>query len=39
MARKVLYFIAGDTPTAAETAQMANIVGNVQIRSAKFDAT
>lgn len=39
MARKVLYFIAGDAPTAAETLQMANIVGDVQIRSAKFNAT
>lgn len=39
MARKVLYFIAGDEATAAETLQMANIVGDVQIRSAKFNTT
>jgi hypothetical protein len=39
MARKVLYFIAGDAPTVAEAAQIANIVGDVQIRSAKFDTT
>ncbi len=37
--RKVLFFIVGDTPTALETTQMANIVGTVQIRSAKFDTT
>lgn len=33
MARKVLYFIAGITPTATETAQIAQLTGNVQIRS------
>lgn len=33
MARKVLFFIAGRSPTEAEAAQIANIVGNVQIRS------
>jgi hypothetical protein len=33
MARKILYFIAGIAPTAAESAQIANIVGDVQIRS------
>lgn len=39
MARKILYFIAGTAPTATETAQIANIVGNVQIRSALQNAT
>ena len=33
MTRKVLYFIAGKSPTVAEQAQIDNIVGNVQIRS------
>lgn len=34
MARKVLFFIAGMEPTAAERTAIGNIVGNVQIRSA-----
>ena len=38
MARKILYFIAGSTPTAGEAAQIANIVGDVQIRSNLFSA-
>ena len=35
MARKILFFIADNVPTATETAQIANIVGDVQIRNAK----
>lgn len=33
MARKILYFIAGIEPTAAELIEIGNIVGDVQIRS------
>lgn len=36
--RKVLFFIAGQAPTADEQAQIDNIVGNVQIRSNVADA-
>lgn len=39
MARKILYFIAGSSPTAGELAQISNIVGNVQIRSNLHSAT
>lgn len=38
-ARKILFFIAGATPTVLEAAKIAQIVGDVQIRSALFDST
>lgn len=37
--RKILYFIAGETPTATEAEHIANITGNVQVRSNLFDNT
>jgi hypothetical protein len=39
MARKILFFIAGMVPTASEAAKMAQIVGDVQERSAFKDTT